>query len=247
MKKRVVALVVLTAFGLVSCSGSTGGDYAPPAEVPNAQGAPQPQDLGSALPQQQAQSVDIAPPENAPAEPSSDVPQVATPPVATPVRQLLPQAVVTPSPSCSTQRLPGSYISIVAPGRMTGATFTPTVGAAVWQRLRYVASSSTPKPRPKSSTSTAPQRGFVYSGTYTVKRSGSVDTVGCVTLTTATSGTNFKAQPKFAKPVRTTMIGSGSVSKLAITRLSATGGSGSFLLSNGLSGTIKLTARQRTP
>jgi hypothetical protein len=117
-------------------------------------------------------------------------------------------------------------------------------------------SSSTPAPTPTPTTTPSPQPVFVYQGNYSVTHNNSVETTGCAFLVTSQdgsplSGTPYSGanadQPIFNVLVNSTLVKSGFVSSMTINNLSATGGSGSFTLDDGSTGTITLTERTALP
>ncbi len=270
LSSALVALAI-SALALSSCNGGGDSGYAPPPQMPvGGESAPQPQDVQNVSPAQ------TGPAESAPAEmPPADTPPAEMSPEGMPPAQaaretpheFIPQSVVTPPPQvCPTDVLPGTYTTIIAQGHVSGTTFTAKIGAAAsfWERMHYVVATPSPKPTPtpkrtptpKPSPTPTPQPLFFYLGSYVVKHGAVVDTVGCAALIATQNGASIKGtafngenvdNPEFTKPFHSTFVAFGTVTKLTITGLSATGGHGTFSLSNGTSGTITLTRRLHFP
>ena len=258
----VSASLALAMLLLVSCSGGGDSTYGPP-EAPGAvEPAPQPQSVNGrspdeaesaqqGMPQQQEMPQEGIPPNDAGGAPDQEgASQQGSPPAV----ERGPQAATRPNavPHCPSASLPGTYTTIVAKGRLAGTTFTAASGssASSWQRQLYVVATSSPSPKLTKNPKPAAQSLTVYNGTYTVRNAkGLIDTVGCAELLVTQSGGNVKAlTPSFSKPSRVKqLVASGPIIKLTITGLSKSGGSGTFVLSNKFTGTIKLTSRSIVP
>jgi hypothetical protein len=261
--KLSTALVVLaiSALALSSCSSSGDSSYAPSPQMPaGSEHGPQPQNVQN-VPPDQAAPAEAPPAEEAP--PGTEAGARATDGTAPD----FDETSATPAPTnCPNELIPGTYTSITAQGHITGTTFTAKigVGSSIWERFTYVLAKPTPTPTPtpkhtptpKPTPTPTPQPLYFYFGTYIVKHVAKVDTTGCATIIATQNGANIKGatynsinldHPSFAKPVRSTFAGLGTVTKLTITGLSASGGKGTFLLSNGFTGTITLTRRVRFP
>ena len=144
-----------------------------------------------------------------------------------------------------------AYVVITDTGNVKNGTFTPILNHSVWERVIFVQGSSPPPTIPPHPAI------FVYRGTYNNLFKG-VTSTGCAVLITSQNGLGIKAfgganaqdteAPVFAGGVKVrTLLGVGRVTTLKITSLSATGGHGSYTLSDGSSGTMTFTLRQSIP
>ena len=168
----------------------------------------------------------------------------------------LPTLDASIAPFCETAPVPGTYVNIVAIGNVHDGTFTPAPGLfnGFWVRARYTATAS-PSPRPTRTPAHVPY--YFYVGTFTDKHDKVVDTVGCATLVTTQNGsalphikyngTNVDG-PKFAHNVKAVFLNFPKpVTRLKISNLSASGGIGTYVLSDGSTGVIKFTHRYVLP
>ncbi len=221
------------------------------------QAVPQQENMPSndaAPPNDLAPPGEALPPDQAPPTDAGTPPQSVAATAPHPPQKVARANAVASAPHCPTAMLPGTYTVIIAQGHVTGTTFTAaTGGGSLWERRQYVATKNGSKPNASSS----PQSRVLYTGTFTVNNAkGKVDTVGCAMLiamqnTADIKGAKFSAQntdnPVFAKPTHNTLVASGVVTKLTITGLSKAGGTGTFVLSNKFTGTIRLTSRSNIP
>lgn len=164
----------------------------------------------------------------------------------------IPNAV--PTALCSPEPVPGTYTNLNAFGSVRGITFTVN-SQSVWERTEYIAGTTTPSPVPVPSH----QPVYFYLGTFVLKHAGVTETKGCATLIATQNGSQLQrapagsnafttASPRFTHAVKVkSFLGIGKVTILTITRLSSTGGSGTFKLSDGSTGTIVLTRRLSLP
>lgn len=144
------------------------------------------------------------------------------------------------------------YVILTDAGNVKNGTFTPMLGSAVFERASYSLGSSPPPTIPPHPPI------YVYRGTYKDIHGGVVDSVGCAVLVTTQSGqplipggnanANDSEAPTFMHGTSSAHVAQvGAVTALTITKLSATGGHGSYKLSDGSTGTITFTLRQTVP
>ena len=144
-----------------------------------------------------------------------------------------------------------AYVVITDTGNVKNGTFTPILNHSVWERVIFIQGSSPPPTIPPHPAI------YVYRGTYNNLFKG-VTSTGCAVLITSQSGLGIKAfgganaqdteAPVFTAGVKVrTLLGVGHVTTLKITSLSASGGHGSYSLSDGSSGTMTFTLRQSIP
>ncbi len=158
-----------------------------------------------------------------------------------------------PSICSMTSTLPGTYLSFFGSGTFSGSTFTLTPSGSFWSKSQYVATAPMPAPTssPGPTPTSSPFSYTFYLGTYAYTNTvGTVTTsTGCFYLGQYTSGgttsTFAVGFPYFGSASYTISITplppSGTISSLTITNISATGGSGTFALSTGETGTLTLT------
>lgn len=170
----------------------------------------------------------------------------------------LSEANAPPATQCKFNTLPGTYVFTYATGNVRNGTFTPAPGAGttVWERY-HAESTGMPTPQPTPTPKHPPY--YFYLGTYTDKHNGVVDTIACASFLTTQDGsplpnTNGKYNaedvnsPTFSHMVKITRIlGVGTVTSMKISGLSATGGKGTYVLSDGSTGVIKFTQRISLP
>jgi hypothetical protein len=235
--KLSVALIAFatSAFALASCHAGGGSGYVPSSGAP-------------AAPQMVARNQ--ASNELFPADPTlAD----NAPPLPVPVpAELIPSSKTTPLPPCPTETVPGTYISIIAPGTVNSAKTTFTANSSsTWELIKYVVATPSPTPKP-TPTPTPKQPEYLYEGTFIIKDGTKTEGVGCASLLTTQDGADLKGlkfnglngeYPIFTKHTHFTTLMFGAVTKLTITGITATSGSGTFTLSNKDTGTLKLTSR----
>jgi len=158
-----------------------------------------------------------------------------------------------PSICSTTSTVPGTYLSFFGSGTLSGSTFTLTPTGSFWSKPQYITAVPTPAPTysPGPTPTSSPFSYTFYLGTYAY-----TNTVGTVTASTGcfylgiftsggTTSTFAVGFPYFGSASYTISVTpvppSGTISSLTITNISATGGSGTFMLSTGETGTIAVT------
>jgi hypothetical protein len=246
LKQRLdIAFVAfaIPALALSSCHSGGSNGYVPQQQTP----------VGAQITSSYEYSDELFPPDPTLADGAAALP-VPLP------EELIPLAMPAKSPPCPTEAVPGTYTTIAALGTVSKTTFTAntTTAGSGWERIKYVVATPTPKasPTPKSSPTPKPQPEYLYEGTYTLKDGSKTVTVGCASLLTTQNGSDLKffkfnglngEFPIFTKLNHATVVSTGKITKLTITGLSATSGSGTFTLSNKFTGTLKITSRLTIP
>jgi hypothetical protein len=170
------------------------------------------------------------------------------------LQTLVPDANAGGTCTAPVQKVPGTYIEMVAFGNVAAGTFTSQTG--LWFQSSYKPG---PKPAPSSVPSAKPgPRDYFYIGTYVLKKSKQT---GCAVLLATQNGKPFKGSKQNAfgvgaplvkaKTLKITPLESGNLS-MTITGLSASGGRGSATLTTSTgaaydTATITLTGRYTSP
>jgi hypothetical protein len=187
-----------------------------------------------------------------------------------------PSPVKSPSPSpsptgsvgttaCLPQTVPGRYTSIVMQGNVNSSvtSFTGDPTTSIWDQADYSVAPPPPSPSPTPSTSPTPSPSpsptstpvpiFLFTGVFHVTSTTAV-TDGCFTMITTQDGSPLPKSTESALGTGSPQFNVLTMSKnftfgailISNITLTKTGGSGTFTLSNGDSGTVTLTKRIST-
>lgn len=160
-----------------------------------------------------------------------------------------PAPDVTPTCNAKPSKLPGNYTVLGAYGHVKSGKFVADLGLfqSGYAVLHYTATNPTPTPKPTPTKTPL----YLYVGTFS--SIGQAPTNGCFALLTTVSGkplgghgsdnASAGGSPVFAQAAKHSTVTTGFLVSLAIIGLSPTGGTGTFVLDNGATGTIKLAGR----